>query len=53
MGFRSMTRFLNISTTTLLKRILYITKGVQSEPVYSNQINQVDKIRTFLRYNAR
>ena len=40
MGIRSMARFLSISTTTLLKRILYITKGVQSEPVYSNQINQ-------------
>ncbi len=32
MGIRSMARFLGISTTTLLKRILLIAKGVQSPP---------------------
>jgi transposase-like protein len=33
MGIRSIARFLGISTTTSLKRILLIAYGVQSPPI--------------------
>ncbi|WP_296685856.1 hypothetical protein [Flavobacterium sp.] len=49
MGIRSMARVLCISTTTLLKRILFIAKGVQSPPIYSGQIYEVDEMRTFFK----
>ena len=53
MGIRSMARFLDISTTTLLKRILLIAKGVQSPPICSGQTYEVDEMKTFLRLKAR
>jgi hypothetical protein len=37
MGIRSMAQFLGISTATLLNRILFIAKGVQSPPICSGQ----------------
>lgn len=45
-----MARFLVISITTLLKRILFIAKGVQSTPICSGQTYEVDEMRTFLRH---
>ena len=53
MGIRSIARVLCISTTTLLKRILLIAKGVQSPPIYSGQIYEVDEMRTFLRHKGK
>jgi len=53
MGIRSMARFLSISTTTLLKRILLIANGVQSPPISSGQIYEVDEMRTFLRHKGK
>lgn len=53
MGIRSMARFLGISTTTLLKRILFIAKGVQSPPICSGQTYEVDEMRTFLRHKGK
>ena len=53
MGIRSMARVLCISTTTLLKRILLIAKGVQSPPICSGQIYEVDGMRTFLRHKGK
>ena len=53
MGIRSMARFLGISTTTLLKRILLIAKGVQSPPICSGQTYEVDEMRTFLRHKGK
>ena len=53
MGIRSLARVLCISTTTLLKRIVFIAKGVQSPPICSGQIYEVDEMRTFLRHKGK
>ena len=53
MGIRSMARVLCISTTTLLKRIVFIAKGVQSPPICSGQIYEIDEMRTFLRHKGK
>ena len=53
MGIRSMARVLSISTTTLLKRILLIANGVQSPPISSGQIYEVDEMRTYLRHKGK
>jgi hypothetical protein len=47
MGIRSMARVLCISTNTLLKRILFIAKGMLFPPICSNQTYEVDEMRTF------
>jgi insertion element IS1 protein InsB len=53
MGIRSIARFLSISTTTLLKRILLIANGVQTPPISSGQIYEVDEMRNFLRHKGK
>lgn len=53
MGIRSIARVLGISTSTLLKRIVFISKGVQSPPISSGQIYEVDEMRTFLRHKGK
>lgn len=54
MGNRRMARFLSISTTTLLKRrILLNANGVQSQPISSGQIYEVDEMMTFLRHKGK
>jgi insertion element IS1 protein InsB len=53
MGIRSIARFLGISTTNLIKRILIIAKGVQSLPICSGQTYEVDEMRTILRHKGK
>jgi hypothetical protein len=48
-----MGRFLFVSTTILLKRILFITKRVQSPPISPSQIYVIDEMRTFLRHKGK
>ncbi len=48
-----MARVLCISTTTLLKRILFIANGIQSPPISTGQIYEVDEMRTFLRHKGK
>jgi insertion element IS1 protein InsB len=47
MGIRRIARYLGISTTTLIKCILFIAKGVESPSICSGQTYEVDGMRTF------
>lgn len=47
-GIRSLARLLQISTTTLLKRILNISHGITTPHITANSVYEVDKIRTFV-----
>ena len=49
MGIRSTARVLQISTTTLLKRIISIARSIQSKPIYKGKIYEVDEMRTFIK----
>ena len=48
MGIRGISRFLRISTTTLLKRILSISDCIQPLSVNYNKIYEVDELRTYI-----
>lgn len=52
-GIRSTARILNISTTTLLKRIITIAKNIPQPAIRKGQVYEVDEIRTFLRRKSR
>ena len=49
MGVRSNARFLQISTTTLLRRYLQIANTVKSPAIRYNQEYEVDEIRFYIR----
>jgi len=47
-GIRGIARILKISTTTLLKRILAISKSIAATNIVANAVYEVDEIRTFV-----
>jgi insertion element IS1 protein InsB len=49
LGIRSTARVLQISATTLLKRIITIAKSIPNQPLCRGQIYEVDEMRTFIR----
>lgn len=49
LGIRSTARVLQISTTTLLKRIITIARGIPNQPIYKGKIYEVDEMRSFIR----
>ena len=49
LGIRSTARVLNISATTLLKRIFSIARNIPQPPIGKGKIYEVDEIRTFIR----
>ncbi|WP_404985316.1 IS1 family transposase [Chryseobacterium sp. M5] len=49
MGIRSIVRFLRISTTTLLKRIITISHYIQPPLINYNKKYEVDELRTYIR----
>jgi IS1 family transposase len=49
LGIRSTARVLQISTTTLLKRIITIAKNIPNQSLRRGQIYEVDEMRTFIR----
>ena len=49
LGIRSTARILKISTTTLLKRIIAITKRIPNQPIFKHKTYEVDEIRTFIK----
>lgn len=48
MGIRSIARFLRISTTTLLKRIINISNYIQSPSINYSKVYEVDELRTYI-----
>jgi len=46
LGIRSTARVLKISTTTLLKRIITIAKGIKQPPIIMGKHYEVDEMRT-------
>jgi IS1 family transposase/transposase-like protein len=52
LGIRSTARVLQISTTTLLKRIIAIAKSIKSPPIYNGKVYEVDEMRTYLKRKA-
>ncbi|MFY1046719.1 hypothetical protein [Chryseobacterium sp. GP-SGM7] len=48
MGIRSIARFLRISTTTLLKRIVKISNNIQPPLICCNKTYEVDELRTYI-----
>ena len=48
-GIRGTAKLLSISTTTLLNRILLIAKKISQPPVISNQVYEVDEIKSFVK----
>ncbi|MCI3938909.1 IS1 family transposase [Chryseobacterium aahli] len=48
MGIRSIARFLRISTTTLLKRIINISDCIRPPSGNSNKTYEVDELRTYI-----
>lgn len=49
LGIRSTARVLQISTTTLLKRMITIAKNIPNQFLRRRQIYEVDEMRTFIR----
>jgi len=49
LGIRSTARVLQISITTLLKRIISIAKSIPNKPIYKGKIYEVDEMRTFIK----
>lgn len=52
LGIRSTARVLQISATTLLKRIITIAKSIKSPPIYKGKVYEVDEMRTYLKRKA-
>jgi insertion element IS1 protein InsB len=52
-GIRSISRILKISTTTLLKRILFIADSIPNPPIVKCQTYEVDEMRTFVQKKSR
>lgn len=49
LGIRSTARYLKISTTTLLKRILFIASKIKLPQIVMHQYYEVDEIKSFIR----
>lgn len=52
-GIRSIARLLEISATTVLRRILAISKNIQKPAITTGKIYEVDEIRTFYKCKTR
>jgi len=52
-GIRSIARLLEISCTTVIKRILSIAKGIQKPAMALGKMYEVDEIRTFYKSKTR
>lgn len=52
-GIRSIARLLQISTTTTLKRILFLAKNIQKPAIAIGKIYEIDEIRTFCKSKTR
>jgi insertion element IS1 protein InsB len=52
-GIRSMARVLQISTTTVLKRILQIAKGIHKPAIVYNKTYEVDELRTYYKSKTK
>jgi insertion element IS1 protein InsB len=52
-GIRSMARVLQISTTTVLKRILLIAKGMHKPAIAYNKTYEVDELRTYYKNKSK
>jgi len=52
-GIRSTARILNISTSTVLKRIILIAKSIKIPPISSGKIYEVDEMRSFISNKSR
>ena len=48
LGIRSTARVLKISVTTLLKRIISISKSIEQPPIVKGKTYEVDEMRTFI-----
>lgn len=48
-GIRSTARILQISATTLLKRIIHIGKRISHPPIVKHSIYEVDEIKSFIK----
>ncbi|MFV0565723.1 MAG: IS1 family transposase [Flavobacteriaceae bacterium] len=53
LGIRSTARVLKISTTTLLKRILYIASAIKQPQIIRYQTYEVDELRTYIGNKKR
>ncbi|MFD1631048.1 IS1 family transposase [Pseudopedobacter beijingensis] len=49
MGIRGTARFLNISTTTLLRRLLHIASSLKAPAIAKAKVYEVDELRTFIK----
>ena len=49
LGIRSTARILLISTTTLLKRIVFIANNIQQPAISKGRVYEVDEMRTFIK----
>ena len=49
LGIRSTARILKISTTTLLKKIIIITKNIRQPTISKGKTYEVDELRFFIR----
>lgn len=52
-GIRGIARLLSISTTTLLRRILSISKKVQQPALEPKKVYEVDELCTFVKYKSK
>jgi IS1 family transposase len=53
LGIRSTARVLQISTTTLLKRIICIARSIPNKPIYKGKIYEVDEMRTYIKNKSK
>ena len=53
MGIRSTARFLKISATTLLKRIIHIAQSIAPPPVPLGKTYEVDEMQTFVKTKTK
>ena len=52
-GIRSTARILEISTNTLLSRLIIIAKNIKQPEIVKRRIFQVDEMRTFIKRKAK
>lgn len=49
LGILSISRYLKISPTTLLKRIIQIAQNIEPPPIYKARIYEVDELKTYYK----
>lgn len=52
-GIRSIARLLNISPNTVIKRIKIIAGSIRKPPIVTNQIYEVDELKTYVKKKSR